>query len=117
MSVVPVRSRALGSGSMDRRCPPVDDDDVRFRPTPGGRDGRIVEPRWRRCRRRPVRHHGSSPGFATATGRKRAGGHVVSGVRVLVGTSKGAFILTADGTRDEWEVAGPLFGGWELYHL
>jgi photosystem II stability/assembly factor-like uncharacterized protein len=38
-------------------------------------------------------------------------------VRLLVGTRKGAFILTADGTRDRWSVAGPHFGGWELYHL
>src|SRR5690242_162623 len=41
----------------------------------------------------------------------------MSGVRVLVGTRKGAFILTADGKRRDWEVAGPAFGGWELYHL
>ncbi len=41
----------------------------------------------------------------------------MSGVRVLVGTRKGAFILTADGTRDRWEVSGPHFGGWEIYHL
>jgi hypothetical protein len=41
----------------------------------------------------------------------------MSGVRVLVGTRKGAFILTSDGTRDRWDVNGPLFGGWELYHV
>jgi photosystem II stability/assembly factor-like uncharacterized protein len=41
----------------------------------------------------------------------------MSGVRVLVGTRKGAFILTADGSRRDWDVTGPLFGGWELYHL
>ena len=41
----------------------------------------------------------------------------MSGVRVLVGTRKGAFILTSDGKRDKWDVSGPLFGGWELYHL
>jgi hypothetical protein len=41
----------------------------------------------------------------------------MSGVRVLVGTRKGAFILTADGKRERWEVAGPDFGGWEIYHL
>jgi len=41
----------------------------------------------------------------------------MSGVRVLVGTSKGAFICTADGTRRDWNVEGPLFGGWEMYHL
>jgi len=38
-------------------------------------------------------------------------------VRVLVGTRKGAFILTADGKRKNWTVSGPLFAGWELYHL
>ncbi len=41
----------------------------------------------------------------------------MSGVRVLVGTRKGAFVLTADGTRERWDVRGPLFGGWEMYHL
>ena len=41
----------------------------------------------------------------------------MSGVRVLVGTRKGAFILTADGQREQWEVSGPHFGGWEIYHL
>jgi hypothetical protein len=41
----------------------------------------------------------------------------VSGVRVLVGTAKGGFILTSDGRRDAWEVTAPLFGGWEVYHL
>ncbi len=38
-------------------------------------------------------------------------------VRVLVGTRKGAFILTADGTRRDWQVSGPHFGGWEIYHV
>jgi hypothetical protein len=41
----------------------------------------------------------------------------MSGVRVLVGTRKGAFILTADGRREQWEVSGPHFGGWEIYHV
>jgi photosystem II stability/assembly factor-like uncharacterized protein len=41
----------------------------------------------------------------------------MSSVRVLVGTRKGAFILTSDGKRDRWSVQGPLFGGWEMYHL
>jgi photosystem II stability/assembly factor-like uncharacterized protein len=41
----------------------------------------------------------------------------MSRVRVLVGTRKGAFVLTADGARKEWDVAGPHFAGWELYHL
>ena len=41
----------------------------------------------------------------------------MSGVRVLVGTRKGAFILTADGKRDRWDVSGPHFAGWEIYHM
>src|SRR5579863_5260334 len=41
----------------------------------------------------------------------------MSSVRVLVGTKKGAFILSSDGKRQNWEVSGPLFAGWELYHL
>ena len=40
-----------------------------------------------------------------------------SGVRVLVGTRKGAFVLTSDGKRERWEVSGPHFAGWEMYHL
>jgi photosystem II stability/assembly factor-like uncharacterized protein len=38
-------------------------------------------------------------------------------VRALIGTRKGAFILTSDGKREEWEVSGPHFAGWEVYHL
>jgi len=41
----------------------------------------------------------------------------MSKVRVLAGTRKGAFILTSDGKRQNWEVSGPHFAGWELYHL
>jgi photosystem II stability/assembly factor-like uncharacterized protein len=41
----------------------------------------------------------------------------MSGIRALVGTRKGAFVLTSDGKRDRWDVAGPFFAGWELYHL
>jgi photosystem II stability/assembly factor-like uncharacterized protein len=41
----------------------------------------------------------------------------MSGVRVLVGTRKGAFILTSDGARENWNVSGPHFAGWEIYHL
>jgi len=41
----------------------------------------------------------------------------MSGVRLLVGTQKGGFIITADGKRNEWHVDGPHFGGWEIYHL
>src|SRR5256885_1790724 len=41
----------------------------------------------------------------------------MSGVRVLVGTRKGAFTLTADGKRNRWTVSGPHFAGWEIYHV
>jgi photosystem II stability/assembly factor-like uncharacterized protein len=41
----------------------------------------------------------------------------MSSVRVLVGTKKGAFILTADGKRRKWSMTGPHFTGWEIYHL
>lgn len=41
----------------------------------------------------------------------------MSSVRVLVGTKKGAFLLTADARREHWEVSGPHFAGWEVYHL
>jgi photosystem II stability/assembly factor-like uncharacterized protein len=41
----------------------------------------------------------------------------MTGVRVLVGTRKGAFVLTADGKREQWDISGPHFAGWEMYHL
>ena len=41
----------------------------------------------------------------------------MSSVRVLVGTKKGAFILSADGKREKWDVSGPHFAGWEIYHM
>jgi photosystem II stability/assembly factor-like uncharacterized protein len=41
----------------------------------------------------------------------------MSGVRVLVGTRKGAFILNSDGKRKKWDVSGPHFAGWEIYHV
>jgi photosystem II stability/assembly factor-like uncharacterized protein len=41
----------------------------------------------------------------------------MSGVRLLVGTRKGAFVLTSDGRRKDWKVSGPHFAGWECYHL
>jgi photosystem II stability/assembly factor-like uncharacterized protein len=41
----------------------------------------------------------------------------MSSVRVLVGTRKGAFILSSDGTRTAWTIDGPHFAGWEIYHL
>jgi hypothetical protein len=41
----------------------------------------------------------------------------MSKIRVLVGTRKGAFVLTSDGKREKWDVSGPHFGGWEIYHI
>lgn len=41
----------------------------------------------------------------------------MSSVRVLAGTRKGAFVLTADGKRNRWKVSGPHFAGWEIYHV
>ncbi|HSE33664.1 MAG TPA: hypothetical protein VLA93_18980 [Pyrinomonadaceae bacterium] len=41
----------------------------------------------------------------------------MSSVRVLAGTRKGAFILTSDGKREKWDVSGPHFAGWEIYHM
>ncbi len=41
----------------------------------------------------------------------------MSRVRVLVGTRKGAFILEADAKRERWNVCGPYFAGWEIYHV
>ncbi|HJU06829.1 MAG TPA: exo-alpha-sialidase [Nitrospiraceae bacterium] len=41
----------------------------------------------------------------------------MSKIRLLVGTRKGAFVLTSDGTRKKWDISGPHFAGWEMYHL
>src|SRR5215813_13774084 len=41
----------------------------------------------------------------------------MSKVRLLVGTKKGAFVLTSDGKREKWKVSGPHFAGWEIYHM
>ena len=41
----------------------------------------------------------------------------MSKVRVLVGTRKGAFILESDGKREKWDIRGPEFAGWEVYHM
>jgi photosystem II stability/assembly factor-like uncharacterized protein len=41
----------------------------------------------------------------------------MSAVRVLVGTRKGAFVLTSDGKRKDWQISGPHFAGWEMYHV
>src|SRR5471032_2740042 len=49
--------------------------------------------------------------------RDTQGDAMTAGVRVLVGTRKGAFILTSNAARTSWNVAGPHFPGWELYHV
>ena len=41
----------------------------------------------------------------------------MSRVRILVGTRKGAFVLESDGARRSWDVSGPHFAGWEIYHV
>jgi hypothetical protein len=41
----------------------------------------------------------------------------MTGVRVLAGTRKGAFVLTSDESRKDWKVSGPHFPGWEIYHV
>ena len=41
----------------------------------------------------------------------------MSRVRVLVGTRKGAFVLESDGKRQKWDIGGPHFAGWEMYHV
>jgi photosystem II stability/assembly factor-like uncharacterized protein len=41
----------------------------------------------------------------------------MAGVRLLVGTRKGAFVLTSDERRERWDISGPHFAGWEIYHL
>jgi photosystem II stability/assembly factor-like uncharacterized protein len=41
----------------------------------------------------------------------------MTAIRLLIGTRKGAFVVSSDGERQSWEVSGPHFGGWEIYHL
>src|SRR5207237_8987202 len=41
----------------------------------------------------------------------------MSKIGVLVGTRKGAFVLTSDGKREKWDVSGPHFAGWEIYNM
>jgi hypothetical protein len=41
----------------------------------------------------------------------------MGGIRVLVGTRKGAFILTSGRKRGRWKIDGPHFPGWEIYHM
>src|SRR5437660_10137129 len=60
---------------------------------------------------RPLQRPSRRGTLAKSTGDK------MSKTRVLVGTKKGAFILTSDGKRKDWKVSGPHFAGWEMYHL
>jgi photosystem II stability/assembly factor-like uncharacterized protein len=39
------------------------------------------------------------------------------GVRLLVGTRKGAVVITSDENRKNWSIGPLLFGGWEIYHF
>src|SRR5579859_5502669 len=57
---------------------------------------------------------GHSADMSCRNGRKELR---MSGVRVLVGTRKGAFVLASDGRRTQWDVSGPFFAGWEIYHV
>src|SRR5437773_7212853 len=77
---------------------------------------------WARNRRQPPWHlfggrcrSPASPFDYTARRVRREAS--MSQVRVLVGTRKGAFVLASDGKRKRWDVSGPHFGGWEIYHL
>src|SRR3979411_1562295 len=70
---------------------------------------RSRQKRSRHRRRRPVSSSGGKAGF-----RKERG---MSGVRVLVGTHKGAFVMTSDAKRKQWDISGPHFTGWDIYHV
>src|SRR2546430_15350841 len=55
--------------------------------------------------------------FTVGQSLRRHEDEAMSSVRVLVGPRKGAFVLTSDAGRKRWEVEGPHFGGWEIYHV
>src|SRR5205823_6608789 len=55
--------------------------------------------------------------FTVGRSLRRHEDDAMSSVRVLVGTRKGAFVLTSDAGRKRWEVEGPHFAGWEIYHV
>src|SRR5580704_8948126 len=76
--------------------------------------------RWTRCGPGLGTRDDVDPARRRATGTLRAAPSIatfMSSVRLLVGTRKGAFVLTSDGKRTEWKIAGPHFGGWEIYHM
>src|SRR5579863_3538489 len=74
---------------------------------------------WSTARKRQLRRRRSLDGFTQTKTQdiRRLKGERMSKVRVLVGTRKGAFILESDGKRQKWDVSGPHFAGWEMYHL
>src|SRR5690606_3952798 len=72
------------------------------------------EARTGRIRRRRPTERGTRDGRQWTVGDERM---IMTGVRVLVGTRKGAFTLTSDGTRRDWTIEGPHFAGWQVYHL
>src|SRR5256885_17079112 len=89
------------------------------------RNGRSHSTSWERKSNIPHLTQSSAPRIKSARDRLRLFATVpneyprsywMSKVRVLAGTRKGAFILTADGKRQNWEVSGPHFPGWEMYH-
>ncbi len=41
----------------------------------------------------------------------------MSSVRVFVGTRKGAFVLSSDAKRKNWQVKGPFFAGLEIFNI
>jgi photosystem II stability/assembly factor-like uncharacterized protein len=53
----------------------------------------------------------------TARERHTAMGQLMSAVRLLVGTRKGAFVMNSDAKRETWDISGPHFAGWEIYHV
>src|SRR5690606_2014192 len=72
-----------------------------------------------RCMSNPAAHGRlrDIPANVPATRQSQRRGNYMSKVRILAGTRKGAFILESDAARDKWEVRGPFFGGWEIYHF
>src|SRR5438046_4807625 len=71
----------------------------------------------RKRRRRDENHRDTDAKERRANIAKLRKEQPMSGVRVLVGTRKGAFVLTSDGKRELWDVSGPHFAGWGIYHL
>src|SRR5258708_5013267 len=73
---------------------------------------------WQKCESNMTKKikklRGSAAKPKRKTAKKTQG---MSRVRLLVGTKKGAFVLTSDGKRKQWDISGPHFAGWEIYHV